>query len=138
MFDQVLVGLDENDGKGPWYFSLNNRRLYVLKRCREEGLLPNNLVRVRVRKPKSANEIERYTVDKCSLDAKLIREKEKATKMNVMATGVGIELLSAANVGSDEESSSNIEHSGDDESSTNLYRRNPFGTSFAYSSENSE
>ena len=28
---QVLIGPDENDGLGPWYFSLNNRRLWVLK-----------------------------------------------------------------------------------------------------------
>lgn len=60
---------------GPWYFSLNNRRLWVLKRCREEGLLlPSNLVRVRVRQPKSASEVARYTVQNCALEATLMRE----------------------------------------------------------------
>jgi uncharacterized membrane protein len=61
---KVLVGPESDDGKHRWYFSLNNRRLYVLKRCREEGLLKgtNNLILVRVREPKSQSEIERYTV----------------------------------------------------------------------------
>jgi hypothetical protein len=65
---------------GPWYFSLNNRRLWVLKRCREEGLLlPSNLVRVRVRQPKSASEVARYTVQNCSLEATLMREPPPTT-----------------------------------------------------------
>jgi hypothetical protein len=68
---QVLVGPMDEDGK-PWYFSLNNRRLWVLKRCREEGLLTNNQIPVRVRKPKSASEIERYTIQNCALEAKFI------------------------------------------------------------------
>jgi len=71
---QVIVGPE--DSGGVWYFSLNNRRLYVLKRCREEGLLDNNLVRVRVRQVKSENEMERYTLENCALEAKFIREKE--------------------------------------------------------------
>mmetsp|Transcript_27314 Transcript_27314/g.38415 ORF Transcript_27314/g.38415 Transcript_27314/m.38415 type:complete len:258 (-) Transcript_27314:6747-7520(-) len=71
---QVIVGPE--DSTGIWYFSLNNRRLYVLKRCREEGLLENDLVRVRVRQVKSENEMERYTLDNCALEAKFIREKE--------------------------------------------------------------
>lgn len=79
-----LVGcsqvLELNDSEsasdsGHWYFSLNNRRLWVLKRCREEGLLlPSNLVRVRVRQPRSAAEIARYTVQNCALEASLMRE----------------------------------------------------------------
>lgn len=58
------------------YVSLNNRRLWVLKQCRRQGLLEkqNNLIRVRIRYPKSANERERYTFEKCSLEAKFIRE----------------------------------------------------------------
>ena len=67
---QVLVGPQ------PWYFSLNNRRLWVLKRCREEGLLlpNNNTIRVRVRPPKSPAEAQRYTVENCALEAKFLRE----------------------------------------------------------------
>mmetsp|Transcript_14101 Transcript_14101/g.22026 ORF Transcript_14101/g.22026 Transcript_14101/m.22026 type:complete len:246 (-) Transcript_14101:145-882(-) len=71
---QVIVGPE--DSGGVWYFSLNNRRLYVLKRCREEGLLDNNLVRVRVRQAKSENEMERYTLENCALEAKFIRERD--------------------------------------------------------------
>jgi hypothetical protein len=88
---QVIVGpsansndknehVDEQEG-GPWYFSLNNRRLWVLKRCREEGLLQssNNRIRVRVRAPKSAAERERYSVEKCALEAKIVPEKTSST-----------------------------------------------------------
>lgn len=75
---QVLVGPDGNDGLGPWYFSLNNRRLWVLKQCHREGLLNNerygNMIKVRVRVPKSDGERERYSVQNCSLDAKFMRE----------------------------------------------------------------
>ena len=75
---QVIVGPDENDGKGPWYFSLNNRRLWVFKRCRDEGLLPNNVIRVRVRQPKSTGEFERYSIDNCAVEAKFFRESERS------------------------------------------------------------
>jgi hypothetical protein len=74
----VLIGPDENDGKGPWYFSLNNRRLWVFKQCLKEGLLDNNrhnnTIPVRVRKPRSAAESEKYSVDNCALEAKFMRE----------------------------------------------------------------
>lgn len=76
-WSKVIVGpVDES---GPWYFSLNNRRLWVLKRCREEGLLENNLIRVRIRVPKSGAEAERYTLVKCALEAKFVREKDPQT-----------------------------------------------------------
>ena len=72
----MLVGPDENDGKGPWYFSLNNRRLWVFKQCLKEGLLDNdkynNTIPVRVRVPKSAAEAERYSVKNCALEAKFM------------------------------------------------------------------
>jgi hypothetical protein len=73
--NQVLVGPDTEHGR--WYFSLNNRRLWVLKRCREEGFLSNsnNKILVRVRSPKSQAEMERYTIDNCAVDAKIIRER---------------------------------------------------------------
>jgi hypothetical protein len=73
---QVIVGPDENDGKGPWYFSLNNRRLWVLKRCREEELLKNNAIRVRVREAKSVNEEERYNLKNCVVEARFMREQQ--------------------------------------------------------------
>lgn len=68
----MIVGPETNEG--PWYFSLNNRRLWVLKRCREEGLLENNVIRVRVRNPKSEAELRRYTVENCTLEAKFMRD----------------------------------------------------------------
>lgn len=72
---QVIVGPDENDGKGPWYFALNNRRAWVLKRCREENLLENNLIRVRYRKPKTPAEGARYTLENCATDAKFMKNQ---------------------------------------------------------------
>ena len=72
---QVIVGPDTEDG--PNYFSLNNRRLWVLKRCREDGLLPNNQIYVRVRKPKSDQEAARYSIQNCALEAKIMPEKPK-------------------------------------------------------------
>eukprot|EP00903_Cladosiphon_okamuranus_P013197 g12309.t1 len=68
----VLFGpLDPSDGQR-WFFSLNNRRLFVFKECREEGLLgPTGLVRVRARAMK-AHEHERYTLDRCSVQAKFL------------------------------------------------------------------
>jgi hypothetical protein len=81
------MGPETEDGDR-WYFSLNNRRLWVYKRCREEGLLraTNNQIAVRVRAPKSVAEQNRYTLEKCALEAKLMREgpshnaAESATK----------------------------------------------------------
>jgi hypothetical protein len=75
---QVIVGPTDEDG--PWYFSLNNRRLWVLKRCREEGLLPNNQIFVRVRKPKSEQEALRYNLNSCALEAKIVAEKSRQRK----------------------------------------------------------
>ena len=75
---QVLIGPDENDGLGPWYFSLNNRRLWVLKQCQKEGLLDNarcsGMIAVRVRAPRSEAEKQRYSVGNCALEAKFTRE----------------------------------------------------------------
>ena len=76
---QVIVGPKTDEG--PWYFSLNNRRLWVLKRCREEGLLTNNnQIQVRVRPPKSSAEEARYSLENCALEAKVMREPEKRKK----------------------------------------------------------
>jgi hypothetical protein len=71
-----VIGDDKNANE-PWYFSLNNRRLWVLKRLREEGLLEryDNKVFVRVRMPKSRQEQERYCLDNCALEAKIVLEK---------------------------------------------------------------
>ncbi|KAL7428371.1 hypothetical protein ACHAXH_001603, partial [Discostella pseudostelligera] len=76
---QVIIGTDDTDDGGePWYFSLNNRRLWVLKQCHREGLLDNerynNKIGVRARAARSQAESLRYTVDNCALEAKFMRE----------------------------------------------------------------
>lgn len=67
----MIAGPEDEDGA--WYFGLNNRRLWVLKRCREEDLV--GLVRVRVRDAKSEQESKRYTLLNCALEATFLKEK---------------------------------------------------------------
>jgi hypothetical protein len=62
---QITVVVSE--GK---YFSLNNRRLFVLKKCKELGLLADGMIKVRM-KAASRQERERYHPDRCALVAKL-------------------------------------------------------------------
>lgn len=78
----MLIGPESDDGQHRWYFSLNNRRLWVLKRCREEGLLQatKNQILVRVREPKSQSEKERYTIQNCVVEAKVMPDKRKKDK----------------------------------------------------------
>jgi hypothetical protein len=85
---------DEDRDDGIWYFSLNNRRLWVLKRCREEGLLVpyGNKVLVRVREPKSQQERERYTVKNCALEAKILTEKKASSAPSISTTTTAGEL----------------------------------------------
>ena len=81
---QVLIGPTTDDDQGPWYFSLNNRRLWILKQCYKEGLLDNNTIAVRVRLPKSDAERERYCIQNCALEAKFIRESNPNKKKKAM------------------------------------------------------
>ena len=55
------------------FFSLNNRRLWVLKELRRAGEL--TVVRVRI-KELLAREVAKYSADKCSLTATIMRERE--------------------------------------------------------------
>lgn len=66
----------ENHEGEEWYVSLNNRRLYVLKQCYQEGLLAStsHLIPVRLRPFKSMAETKRYTVQNCSLHATIMTE----------------------------------------------------------------
>ena len=66
----VIMGADGH------VFSLNNRRLYVLKALRSRGLLPDNSIGVRT-KEALPRELARYTVDRCSLTATIMRERPK-------------------------------------------------------------
>mmetsp|Transcript_230 Transcript_230/g.471 ORF Transcript_230/g.471 Transcript_230/m.471 type:complete len:598 (-) Transcript_230:2758-4551(-) len=61
-------------GGGGHKFSLDNRRLYVLKELRKKGLLPKNKVTVLMRKAPPRDMIK-YTTDKCSLNGTIMREK---------------------------------------------------------------
>eukprot|EP00045_Choanoeca_perplexa_P009735 m.95206 g.95206 ORF g.95206 m.95206 type:complete len:263 (-) comp15010_c0_seq25:1496-2284(-) len=65
----IMVGPIEAETGEPWYFSLNNRRLYVFKQLRESGFLETVPVRIRDMK---VHERERYTVEKCGLNAKFL------------------------------------------------------------------
>lgn len=61
------------------YFSLNNRRLYVLKELRSKGLLKGNTIGARV-KVALEREKERYKIDRCSLVAKIMKENAAENK----------------------------------------------------------
>jgi hypothetical protein len=68
--DLPRITVIANDG---YYFSLNNRRLYVLKELHSRGLLPGGKILVRV-KDALTREKERYIIDRCSLSAKIMKE----------------------------------------------------------------
>ena len=59
------------DGRN--YFSLNNRRLYCMKELRKMGLIASMKARVKP-VPNSKRMVEKYTPEKCSLTATLMRE----------------------------------------------------------------
>lgn len=79
--DLPMITVIENRGQ---YFSLNNRRLFVLKALRSEGLLKNNSIRVRL-KPALEREKERYTTDRCSLVATIMKELGDNTNLEQTA-----------------------------------------------------
>ena len=74
--DLPKITVISNEGA---YFSLNNRRLYVLKELRSRGLLPGNVIPARV-KAALEREKERYRVDRCSLAAKVMKENDPEAK----------------------------------------------------------
>ena len=67
-FPKITVILNQGT-----YFSLNNRRLYVLKDLRLRGLLPGNVIGARV-KEALEREKDRYKVERCSLVARIMKE----------------------------------------------------------------
>eukprot|EP00658_Telonema_sp_P-2_P076254 TRINITY_DN6643_c0_g1_i2.p1 TRINITY_DN6643_c0_g1~~TRINITY_DN6643_c0_g1_i2.p1 ORF type:complete len:117 (+),score=43.47 TRINITY_DN6643_c0_g1_i2:221-571(+) len=88
---QVIEGPEEDGVR--WFFGLNNRRLWVLKQLREDGLLPDGLVKVRVRGFKSDAEAGKYTVENCGLEAKFMREKQEGEETAWKRwTGAGAEI----------------------------------------------
>ena len=60
------------------FFTLNNRRLYVLKHLRSIGYFEqaDNKVRVRLKVAKK-RELERYNIDRCSLTASFMGQQEE-------------------------------------------------------------
>jgi hypothetical protein len=54
---------------------LNNRRLFVFKSLRSAGLIQTVVARVKP-VPQTKRMKDKYTVDKCALTAKLMREGE--------------------------------------------------------------
>ena len=61
------------------YFSLNNRRLYVLKELRCKGLLKGNIIGARL-KVALEREKDKYKIERCSLFAKIMRENAVENK----------------------------------------------------------
>ena len=56
------------------FYSLNNRRLFVLKELNKLGLLVNNQAKVRIKAPND-KEKKRYTPTRCSLVATIMKER---------------------------------------------------------------
>ena len=59
------------------YYSLNNRRLYVLKELNKLGQLKNNEAKVRIKVPNDKEKL-RYTPARCSLVATVMKERPVA------------------------------------------------------------
>ena len=104
---QVIIGTEnpQHNGQGgeePWYFSLNNRRLWVLKQCHREGLLDNerynNKIGVRARAARSQAETLRYTVNNCALEAKFMREDSWKKGSKQKKTGKGKKKMESTNI----------------------------------------
>jgi len=66
---------------GTNYFSLNNRRLFVFKTLRSAGLIQTVIARVKP-VPQTKRMKDKYTVEKCALTAKLMREGESKDENN--------------------------------------------------------
>ena len=94
--------------EGGHVFTLNNRRLWVLKKLREEGHLPGNKITVRTR-PGRPKELERFTPERCSLKAKIVREKPKTKPGAKSAAG----STDDANGNSSQESDSGADEKSD-------------------------
>jgi hypothetical protein len=54
------------------YYSLNNRRLYLFKMCKNNGLLPENVIKVNLKKIPSKKVLQRFLTNDYSLVTKPI------------------------------------------------------------------
>ncbi|GMI55689.1 hypothetical protein ScalyP_jg5008 [Parmales sp. scaly parma] len=100
----------EEDGS-PVFYGLNNRRLWVMKRLREEGLVETIGVRTRV--CKSDKERATYTISSRSKKATFVREKafkvvEKGKKSKIEVVEeeevIDVEIVDDINFDNDNES----------------------------------
>jgi len=117
----VLIG---DDG---WYYSLNNRRLWILKQLREGGYLNQfgNKVKVRYRQSKSLAEKQRYTVEYCALNAQIMTfDKKKKKKKTNEKTSTRSTSLSRTRTDNDEENDEDESESNVNDASNNKCNRN--------------
>jgi len=78
LFPEDLPKITVIQGDQDTFFSLNNRRLWVLKQCRDKGLLRNNTILVRVKPLPSSKRLQnKFDTTRCSLTASFIKEKPK-------------------------------------------------------------
>lgn len=107
----VIIQQDEN-----LYYSMNNRRLWVLKKLREKGALKDNKVLVRVRpQPETRRLKDKFSIDRCSDTAKFMREKPSpAAKDGAQKGGKTGGVATAGAAAADEEESEEDSNAGDD------------------------
>ena len=73
--------MDEDGNPTRLLVSLNNRRLFVLKQCRDLGLLENNTIEVRLRPPPdSKKQREKFTPERCKLVARFMSPRAPKVK----------------------------------------------------------
>jgi hypothetical protein len=68
--DLPLITVIHNDGS---YFSLNNRRLFLFKWLKREGLIPGGIITATL-KPALEREKSKYLPSRCTLQAKMMKE----------------------------------------------------------------
>ena len=77
-----IITILHNGNSDDYYFSLNNRRLWVIKQLHERGFFDGGKkLKVRM-KEALPRERERYTKEKCSLSARIMKEKESVDDEN--------------------------------------------------------
>jgi hypothetical protein len=67
------------DEKNPEiYYSMNNRRLWVLKQCREKNLIPGGTIPCRVRSAPDSRRLKgKFTPERCALNATFMQERKR-------------------------------------------------------------
>mmetsp|Transcript_7329 Transcript_7329/g.14559 ORF Transcript_7329/g.14559 Transcript_7329/m.14559 type:complete len:188 (+) Transcript_7329:3-566(+) len=74
---QISVMEVDLPGEGKQWISLNNRRLWVLKECRELNLIDDNKISCRIRQPETGRRAQKhYNNGNFSLSAKLLPCKQ--------------------------------------------------------------